>query len=317
MSVCLGLDTSNYTTSTAIWQDGAIHQVKRLLPVKPGELGLRQSDAVFHHVRQLPDIVEELRGLCDAPITAIAASDRPQQREGSYMPCFLAGMGAARELAAVLHVPCYRFTHQQGHVAAALFGSERTAWIREPFLAFHVSGGTTDALLVRPDKEDILRCETVGRSRDLKAGQLIDRVGGLLGLPFPAGPALEKLASRAPGWGSAGRLPRPSLEGADCHLSGVENQCRTMKEKGAPDEEVALFCLRSVLAAVSGMTQALLRVYGNLPVVYAGGVMSNSLLRRELEAAYNGTFAPPAYSADNAAGIALLCSLREKGAGRL
>lgn len=123
MSVCLGLDTSNYTTSAAIWQDGAIHQVKRLLPVKPGELGLRQSDAVFHHVRQLPDIVEELRGLCDAPITAIAASDRPQQREGSYMPCFLAGMGAARELAAVLHVPCYRFTHQQGHVAAALFGS--------------------------------------------------------------------------------------------------------------------------------------------------------------------------------------------------
>ena len=113
MSVCLGLDTSNYTTSAAIWQDGAIHQVKRLLPVKPGELGLRQSDAVFHHVRQLPDIVEELRGLCDAPITAIAASDRPQQREGSYMPCFLAGMGAARELAAVLHVPCYRFTHQQ------------------------------------------------------------------------------------------------------------------------------------------------------------------------------------------------------------
>ena len=70
MSVCLGLDTSNYTTSAAIWQDGAIHQVKRLLPVKPGELGLRQSDAVFHHVRQLPDIVEELRGLCDAPITA-------------------------------------------------------------------------------------------------------------------------------------------------------------------------------------------------------------------------------------------------------
>ena len=120
MSVCLGLDTSNYTTSAAIWQDGAIHQVKRLLPVKPGELGLRQSDAVFHHVRQLPDIVEELRGLCDAPITAIAASDRPQQREGSYMPCFLAGMGAARELAAVLHVPCYRFTHQQGHVAAGM-----------------------------------------------------------------------------------------------------------------------------------------------------------------------------------------------------
>ena len=101
-TIFLGIDTSNYTTSAAVYdpQSGGMRQKKQLLPVKTGELGLRQSDAVFHHVRQLPDIVEELRGLCDAPITAIAASDRPQQREGSYMPCFLAGMGAARELAA-------------------------------------------------------------------------------------------------------------------------------------------------------------------------------------------------------------------------
>lgn len=308
MSACLGLDTSNYTTSAAIWQEGHMVQVKRLLPVRQGELGLRQSDAVFHHVRQLPELLEELRGQEDAPLTAIAASDRPQQTTGSYMPCFLVGWGAARELAAALRVPVYRFTHQQGHVAAALYGAGCTDWLGREFLAFHVSGGTTDALLVRPDREEILICETVGRSLDLKAGQLIDRVGGMLGLPFPAGPALETLAGQASGV----YRPRPSLEGGSCHLSGVENQCRAMKDKGAPDAEVALFCLRSVQAALEGMTEALLAAYGPLPIAFAGGVMSNGLLRRALEEKFGGRFAPPAFSADNAAGIALLGSLREE-----
>lgn len=306
MKACLGLDTSNYTTSAAIWRDGEIVQVKRLLPVQPGALGLRQSDAVFHHVRQLPELLEKLRELEGAPLTAVAASDRPQQTEGSYMPCFLAGWGAAREIGAVLRVPVYHFTHQQGHVAAALYGAGCTDWIGREFLAFHVSGGTTDALFVRPDGEELLRCETVGRSLDLKAGQLIDRVGQMLGLPFPAGPALEALAGQASGT----YRPRPALEGGNCHLSGVENQCRAMKEKGAPAAEVALFCLRSVQAAIEGMTTALLAAQGKLPIVYAGGVMSNGLLQKALREKFGGHFAPAAFSADNAAGIALLCSLR-------
>ena len=308
--IALGLDTSNYTTSAAIYvpQEGRLIQKKKLLPVGEGQMGLRQSDALFYHVRQLPDIVEQLRAECDVPVTCIGASDRPQQTDGSYMPCFLAGIGAARELAAVLRVPCCRFTHQQGHVAAALYGTGHLDWMEKRFLAFHVSGGTTDALLVEPDQDELIRCRVVAHSRDLKAGQLIDRVGGMLGLRFPAGPALEALALRA----SGSYRPRASMDGMDCHLSGVQNQCEKMLRDGAPKEEVALFCLKSVEAAVTAMTQALFREYGELPLVYAGGVMSNSLLKATLSERFGGAFADPVYSADNAAGIAVLTAVKDE-----
>jgi len=313
MSGYLGLDTSNYTTSAAYWAAGADkpEQAKQLLPVKAGEMGLRQSDAVFHHTRQLPDILERLREPMAGGVAAVAASDRPQQKDGSYMPCFLVGAGAARQLGAVLGVPVYFFTHQQGHVMAALTGAECLQLRRAPFLAFHVSGGTTDALLVEPDESCIIRCRVVGHSLDLKAGQLIDRVGGMLGLPFPAGPALETLALQAQG----GYRPRAVLRGSDCHLSGVENQCRDRLNRGEPPAEIARFCLDSVGAAIEGMTEALLTEYGDLPVVYAGGVMSNSLLKQRFTDRFGGRFAPPVYSADNAAGIACLCRLAvEEGA---
>ena len=306
----LGLDTSNYTTSVAFClQTGEVLQEKHLLPVKTGEMGLRQSDAVFHHVRQLPEMTEKLFAHGALDVTAVAASDRPQQKDGSYMPCFLVGAGAARELGALLHIPVHFFTHQQGHVAAALYGADKLSLIHEPFLAFHVSGGTTDALLVRPDATCGIACEVVAHSLDLKAGQLIDRVGGMLGLPFPAGPALEKLALEAP----QEKLPRASMDGACCHLSGVQNQCETLLKKGASPAEVARFCLSSVEAALAAMTETLLAAYGDLPLLYAGGVMSNSLLREHLTARFGGSFAPPAFSADNAAGIAVLCRLREEG----
>ena len=310
MSGYLGLDTSNYTTSAAYWAQGADKpvQAKQLLPVKAGEMGLRQSDAVFHHTRQLPDVMERLAEGMGGGIAAVAASDRPQQVEGSYMPCFLVGAGAARQLGAALGIPVYHFTHQQGHVMAALTGADCLGLRRAPFLAFHVSGGTTDALLVEPDADCIIRCRVVGHSLDLKAGQLIDRVGGMLGLPFPAGHALETLAAEAQ---STYRV-KPTLKGCDCHLSGVENQCRDRLAAGQPPAEVARFCLDSVCAAVSGMTEALLAEYGDLPLVYAGGVMSNQMLKRILTDRFGGRFAPPMYSADNAAGIACLCRIKEE-----
>lgn len=312
MARYLGLDTSNYTTSVAAFEaeTGALWQVKQLLPVKDGELGLRQSDAVFHHVRQLPELFERLVGEAGdlSAVAAVGVSDRPSQAEGSYMPCFLSGEGAARQIAALLGVPLYRFSHQQGHVMAALYGADALSLRTAPFLAFHVSGGTTDALLVEPDADTVIRCKRVAGSIDLKAGQLIDRVGGMLGLPFPAGPALEKLAQPI-----EGKLPRPSMDGTSCHLSGVENQCRKLLESGASHAEVARFCLLSVRAAVTAMTERLLAEYGELPVVYAGGVMSNAHLREVFEKQFGGRFAPPVYSADNAVGIAVLTALKAEG----
>ncbi len=312
MSLYIGLDTSNYTTSAAAFDaaTGALWQVKQLLPVKAGELGLRQSDAVFHHVKQLPELIEQLFTEVGTVLPeAFGVSDRPMEAEGSYMPCFLAGEGTARALAAAAGKPLYRFTHQQGHVMAALYGAERLALRHKPFLAFHVSGGTTEALLVKPHTETVISCTSVARSLDLKAGQLIDRVGGLLGLPFPAGPALDELSRQA----DATRLPKPSMEGACCHLSGVENQCRRLLSDGVQPAEVARFCLSSIQAALIGMTEQLLAQYGELPIVYAGGVMSNTLLRAVLQERFDGVFAPPSFSADNAAGIAILTALRAGG----
>lgn len=310
MSGYLGLDTSNYTTSAAYCAaSGVVTQTKKLLPVKSGEMGLRQSDAVFHHTRQLPEVLDGLREVLPSGVCAVAASDRPQQKDGSYMPCFLVGAGAARQLGTVLGVPVHYFTHQQGHVMAALVGANCTELMQKPFLAFHVSGGTTDALLVEPDEQAVFTCRVVGRSLDLKAGQLIDRVGGMLGLDFPAGPALERLALEAQG----SYRVRASLQGCDCHLSGVENQCRDRIARGEPPAEVARFCLDSVAAALDGMTKALLAQYGDLPLVYAGGVMSNGMLRTRFSKTYGGYFAPPAYSADNAVGIACLCRVVQEG----
>lgn len=303
MSAVLGLDTSNYTTSAAIWDGGDVTQVKRLLPVRAGERGLRQSDAVFHHVRQLPELLEELRRRSAAPLCGVAASDPvPSRRRAPICPASWWGRGRRGNWRPPARLPLRFFTHQQGHVAAALYGAGCLDWLDREFLAFHVSGGTTDALLVRPDAEGLPSCETAAHSLDLKAGQLIDRIGVLLGLPFPAGPALEELAKEARGE----YAPRPSMQGADCHLSGVENQCRAMLEKGEPPAETALFCLRSVEAALRAMTRALLDRFPGRPLLYAGGVMSNRLIRAALETEFGGRFAPPAFSADNAAGIALL-----------
>jgi N6-L-threonylcarbamoyladenine synthase len=200
----------------------------------------------------------------------------------------------------------YTFSHQQGHVAAALYGAGRLDLLEKRFLAFHVSGGTTDALLVEPHKDTVITCRQVAGSLDLKAGQLIDRVGVAMGLKFPAGVELEKLALQA----GCTYSPKPSMEGTSCHLSGAENQCRQRLEKGEPPEEVARFCLDYVRVTVTEMTARLLAEYGDLPVVYAGGVMSNSILREALSRQFGGSFAPPVFSADNAAGIALLGAIK-------
>lgn len=302
----LGIDTSNYTTSLALYGDGEVAQKKKLLPVKPGELGLRQSDAVFHHTQQLPALMEDLMGEASGAVEAIGVSVRPRDQEGSYMPCFTVGASAGRILASALHIPLFSFSHQAGHIGAALYSAGRLSWLKEetPFLAFHVSGGTTEALWVAPRKGK-LHVEPAARSLDLKGGQAVDRVGGMLGLPFPAGRYMEELALCS----DARFSIKPSMKGADCSLSGVENQCAALIRKGTPKEDVALFCLLSVEAALRAMGEALLQERPGSPMLFAGGVMSNSILQRDLKEHFGASFAEPAFSADNAAGVAVLAAL--------
>ncbi len=303
----LGIDTSNYTSSAAVYdaEKNEIIQQKKLLPVKEGELGLRQSDAVFAHVKQLGGIVSSLFDGNRYPIEGIGVSTRPRDIEGSYMPCFLVGDMVTKTVSSVLSVPRYEFSHQQGHIAAALFSAGRLDLINEKFIAFHLSGGTTEALLVTPDENRIIKCEKVADSADLKAGQAVDRVGVMLGLPFPAGKYLEELALSS----TAKFKIKPTMKGAECCLSGIENKCRKMLDSGEKHEDIALFCLKSVEAALCGMTEALIAEYGKLPLIYAGGVMSNKIIRKTMEEKYGGIFAKPEYSSDNAAGIAVLASI--------
>lgn len=308
----LGIDTSNYTTSVALFDDATdevLHK-RKLLPVAKGELGVRQSDAVFHHTQQLPMLIEELfaEASCSATdIKAVGASFTPRKLEGSYMPCFTVGSGVARSVSALLNVPLYDLSHQQGHIAAALYSTKRPDLMTKPFLAFHVSGGTTDALLVNSDcdTDEILPVQLVGKTLDLNAGQLVDRVGLMLGCSFPCGKELEKLALSC----SQDIRVRPTVKGCDCCLSGVENICKKLLDDGADKSYIALLCLKYIEESLLLMTQNILSTYGDMPVVFAGGVMSNSIIRENLTEKFDCTFCEPQYSTDNACGIAVLTSI--------
>ncbi len=309
----LGIDTSNYTTSTAIYclNEGRVLQRKKLLPVPEGALGLRQSDAVFHHTVQLPMLLEELAGAFSGKICAVGVSSAPRDGKGSYMPCFLAGPATARAVAAFLKKPLYFFSHQRGHIAAALYSAQKLSYIDRPFYAFHVSGGTTEALFVSPDSDHVFQTTLLAHSLDLKAGQAVDRVGKMLGLPFPAGAELENLAQK-----SQRRFqPKPTMKGADCCLSGVQNQCEKMLREGAPREEIARFCIDSICAALDAMAERLLWSHGAYPFVFAGGVMSNGIIRDRLLQKYDASFAEPSFSCDNAAGIAILTAIQRQREG--
>lgn len=308
--VVLGIDTSNYTTSAALLylQDGTVRHRKKLLPVKSGRLGLRQSDAVFHHVQQLPEILQELLNNGDMIPKALGASTRPRDAEGSYMPCFTVGSGAAKILSSAWKVPLFSFSHQAGHIAAALYSAKRLDLMEKRFLAFHVSGGTTEAVIVNGEREQGLSIRLAAKTLDLNAGQAVDRVGGLLGLPFPAGPHLEKLALAYP---HIIRV-RPVLKGCDCCLSGVENMCAGMLAEGEPKEKIARFCIDYIAVALEMMCERLLEEYGRLPVLFVGGVMSNRMIRERFTKKFHALFAEPEFSADNAAGVAVLAA-REAG----
>lgn len=311
MSLTLGIDTSNYTTSVAVFdtEKRGILQSKKLLPVGSGEAGLRQSDAVFAHVKQLSEVFSGL----DVPfkeISAVGVSVSPRDADGSYMPCFLVGKMLAECIARILSVPLSLFSHQAGHIAAAAFSAGKTDLLKRRFAAFHVSGGTTEVLLVSPDKEKILRVEIFGKTLDLNAGQLIDRVGLMLSLNFPAGIALDRLSLQS----NQVYNIRPSLRGNDCCLSGAQNKCREMLEKGEKPCDVARLAVDTVRRTVEGMYRNLIREQGALPVVFAGGVMSNTIIREYFKSTYGDVyFADPVYSSDNAAGIALLAGIKECG----
>ncbi|MCF2596497.1 DNA-binding protein [Pseudoflavonifractor phocaeensis] len=298
----LGLDTSNYTTSAAVFDGQNGWNEGRLLEVRPGELGLRQSDALFQHVKRLPELFSRLEqaGLLQN-IEAVGASTRPRAVEGSYMPCFLAGASQGQSLAHTLGVPFFAHSHQQGHLVAAAWSAGRLDLLDRPFLAWHLSGGTTELLRVEPDGTSV-RAEIVGGTSDISAGQLIDRTGVLLGLQFPAGKALDALYDQA----DACLDYRVKLQELSFSLSGMENKVKQLVSAGEKPANIARFTLDTVIGVVLRATREAQRRWPGLPVLCSGGVASNRQLRGALEQGCQAIFAQPQYATDNAMGAAIL-----------
>lgn len=303
----LGFDSSNYTASVA-WTDGDTDRSERqILSVKEGERGIRQSDGVFEHMKLLPELFEKL----DAPmgdITAIGVSTRPRTVEGSYMPVFLAGNGYARVVAKTLGVPLYEFSHQDGHVMAGIYSCGEFGLLHKPFLSVHLSGGTTEILLSEYKGANFTH-KILGGTKDISAGQFVDRIGVRMGMRFPAGRELEKLAMTADG---AEKLP-VSADGSFVSFSGVETKAARLVGC-VSDARLALGvleCVRDTL--VKAINSAVLQT-GIHDVLAVGGVASNTIIRNGLTEKTDGRvyFAKPEYSTDNAVGIAYLAYLADK-----
>lgn len=303
--VFVGIDTSNYTTSVAVCTlDGEITEnIKFPLSVKNGECGLRQSDAVFAHTKNLPLALGALENaLGGRKILAVGYSARPRDAVGSYMPCFLCGEVAATALSAGAGAPRYAFSHQSGHIMAALYSAGKLSLLDGSFAAYHISGGTTELVLAKYT-EGGFSVELIGGTKDLNAGQAVDRAGVMMGLSFPCGRELEALALQ-----NEKKIPKPqvSVDGLFCNLSGLENHASKIYRETGDKKLSAAFVLDFISRTLEKMTENLREAYPDIPVLFAGGVMSNSIIRKKLSDKFGAYFASPAFSADNAAGVALL-----------
>ena len=304
----LGIDTSNYTTSIGLVDEegNILANIKRPLPVAEGARGLRQSDALFAHTKNLPDAMNELKSvLGERNVVAVGYSSRPRNVDGSYMPCFLAGSAAAHTASAALQVPLYTFSHQCGHMMAAVRSAERYDLLDgQPFCAFHVSGGTTEALWVHAVGGGF-EAKIIGGTKDLAAGQVIDRVGVALGLSFPCGPQLEKLALQNTKKISRRKIP---VRNGYVNLSGLENLALTLYRETQDAAHTAAFVLAYLAEALALIAEECRIAYGDVPLLFAGGVMCNSIIKERLSSFSDIAFAEPLLSADNAVGIACLAA---------
>ena len=300
MSV-IGIDTSNYTTSIAFFDGMGGENCSKLLPVKQGELGLRQSDAVFAHIKSLPELSGRLFShVKPEEITAVGVSTRPRALEGSYMPCFMVGYSHAKMLSDALKVPLVEVSHQQGHVAASLWSAGCMSLMDEPHLAWHLSGGTTELLLVEPEGKNV-RCSRIGGTTDISCGQLIDRTGQLLNLPFPAGRHIDALSREA----VLKETFKVKCANMEFSMSGLQNKVQQFHAAHGSEVETAAYALRCVAKAVYLASEQAMKAHPGLRIVFSGGVASNSMLR-DVVAPLNPVFSEPRFSTDNAMGVAVL-----------
>lgn len=305
----LGIDTSNYRTSVALTCGNSIEaDLRKQLEVRKGDRGLRQSEALFQHVKNLPMLFEGLGKEYTDRISAIAYSSRPRPVEGSYMPCFLAGESFARSLGAVLDVPVRAFSHQEGHIEAV----KRYSGIDDDrdFIACHFSGGTCELLKVSKGEDNsksAYEIERIGGSKDISFGQVLDRAGVAMGMDFPCGELMDSIAIAIKAKPARRRLTAIKVKGCELNLSGIDTRIKRLAE-GLPDSSLIYEIFAELSSAIGKMLIQAGEVSGLTDVIMAGGVSSSRFIRRELEGIKNMriVFDDMNLSSDNAVGIAFL-----------
>ena len=300
----LGIDTSNYTTSVCMIDKSGniVYENRKILPVKEGQRGLRQSDAVYEHVRNLPELTD---GIDKFDISCIAASVTPRRVEGSFMPCFLVGKNFAKTMANLLHVPFHETTHQEGHIASALMGNADIDASR-PFIFVHLSGGTTEILLCREDEYGY-DCKIIGNTSDISAGQFIDRVGVNLGMQFPCGAEMDSIFDSE---NKELTLPT-SVKGSVISFAGVETMVAGLIEEESITRASAVSAVfRCVGRSIGRAVEYAAKEHGIKDIILGGGVSSSmnvkNIILKELHPSRSVHSSPKGLSADNSVGVALL-----------
>lgn len=317
MDAYIGFDTSCYTTSIAVIDSKGklMFDGRRALRIKQGEKGLRQSEGVFQHVRNLGDLsssqAEAWEGL---DIVAAAASVKPRPVKGSYMPVFTVGENTARVVATAAGIPFFATTHQENHLMAGLWSAGGPQ--SERFLTVHLSGGTTE-LLHTLRKGSEFTVEIVGGTQDISAGQFIDRIGVAMGLPFPSGPHLEKIVD-----GAGNRGPHLDIkcftEGTTISFSGPETRVKRLLESKEDRAGIAYSIFLSVAQGLGKIIKEACDKFALSDVLMVGGVSSNKYIRKYIKENldYSLYFPDAVYCSDNAVGTALIAFEKYKELGQ-
>ena len=306
--IFMGIDTSNYTTSVAfVDQEGnVLSEHRKLLKVANGQRGLRQSDAFYQHCFNLPEILElSKKEVNFDKVVCIGVSTRPRNVDGSYMPVFKCGENFAKFTATMLNLPVYNFSHQEGHVKAITSFNP----VGDKFIAFHLSGGTNEILKINnnSNSNELMEIIIEGKTLDISMGQLIDRVGVALDMPFPAGSYMDDLALefeeniKKKGIDVKLNIKPIPLKGLDVNISGIETQL-TRNIESYCKEEIAYILFKKIVACLEKQIDICKEKYPDLPIVFAGGVSKSKFLRKHLK----GQVIFGQYSSDNAVGTALL-----------
>lgn len=297
MAKVLGIDTSNYTTSVAVIDNNSIlYDNRRILKTKLGDRGLRQSEALFQHINNLPLLLnsEAVKG-----INGICVSIKPRPVEGSYMPVFLGGESIARSISCAMGIEVFNTTHQEGHIEAAVRSID---FDDKEFISIHLSGGTTEILkVVRGSAYNI---EIIGSTKDISAGQFIDRIGVSLGYEFPSGRIIDELALKCNS--SSLRIPSKVQE-LNLNFSGQETMCLKYIKEGHNHEEIAFSVMLCVAKTLEKIINNLLDMY-KLPIVFTGGVSSSTFIKNYLLNKFHKYvfFSKEKYASDNAVGVAFI-----------